>query len=93
MRLLEKTRLRVGNEEYARDNRSFGLTTLRDRHAEVGSSRIRFRFRSKGGKASDVELSDARLARIVAAARTFPGRSCSPTWTTTGRCAPSAPAT
>jgi DNA topoisomerase I len=72
--LLEKTRLRVGNEEYARDNRSYGLTTLRDRHAEVGSSRIRFRFRSKGGKSSDVELSDARLARIVARCQDLPGQ-------------------
>jgi DNA topoisomerase-1 len=74
VRLLEKTRLRVGNEEYARDNRSYGLTTLRDRHAEVGSSRIRFRFRSKGGKVSDVELSDARLARIVARCQELPGQ-------------------
>jgi DNA topoisomerase I len=74
VRLLEKTRLRVGNEEYARDNRSYGLTTLRDRHAEVGSGRIRFRFRSKGGKVSDVELSDARLARIVARCQDLPGQ-------------------
>jgi DNA topoisomerase I len=74
VRLLEKTRLRVGNEEYARDNRSYGLTTLRDRHAEVGSTRIRFRFRSKGGKVSDVELSDARLARIVARCQDLPGQ-------------------
>jgi DNA topoisomerase I len=74
VRLLEKTRMRVGNEEYVRDNRSYGLTTLRDRHAEVGSTRIRFRFRSKGGKASDVELSDARLARIVARCQDLPGQ-------------------
>jgi DNA topoisomerase-1 len=74
VRLLEKTRLRVGNEEYARDNRSYGLTTLRDRHAEVGTTRIRFRFRSKGGKVSDVELSDARLARIVARCQELPGQ-------------------
>ncbi|HKO34254.1 MAG TPA: DNA topoisomerase IB [Candidatus Limnocylindria bacterium] len=74
VRLLEKTRLRVGNEEYVRDNRSYGLTTLRDRHAEIGSSRIRFRFRSKGGKLSDVELSDARLARIVARCQDLPGQ-------------------
>ena len=74
VRLLEKTRLRVGNEEYARDNRSYGLTTLRDHHAEVGSTRIRFRFRSKGGKVSDVELSDARLARIVARCQELPGQ-------------------
>jgi len=74
VRLLEKTRLRIGNEEYVRDNRSYGLTTLRDRHAEVGSSRIRFRFRSKGGRISDVELSDARLARIVARCQDLPGQ-------------------
>jgi DNA topoisomerase-1 len=74
VRLLEKTRIRVGNEEYARDNRSFGLTTLRDRHAKVGSSRIRFRFRGKGGKASDVEISDERLARLVARCQDLPGQ-------------------
>jgi DNA topoisomerase-1 len=74
VRLLEKSRMRVGNEEYARDNRSFGLTTLRDRHAEVGSKRIRFRFRGKGGKVAEVELSDARLARIVARCQELPGQ-------------------
>jgi DNA topoisomerase-1 len=74
VRLLEKTRLRVGNPEYARDNQSYGLTTLRDHHAEVGSTRIRFHFRSKGGKVSDVELSDARLARIVGRCQDLPGQ-------------------
>jgi DNA topoisomerase-1 len=74
VRLMEKTRIRVGNEEYARENRSFGLTTLRDRHASVGSSRIRFRFRAKGGKSTDIELSDARLARIVARCQELPGQ-------------------
>jgi DNA topoisomerase-1 len=74
VRLLEKTRVRVGNEEYARDNRSFGLTTLRDRHAQVGSKRIRFRFRGKGGRVNEVELSDARLARIVARCQDLPGQ-------------------
>jgi len=75
VRLLEKTRVRVGNEEYARDNRSFGLTTLRDRHADVGETRIRFRFRGKGGKEHDVELSDRRLARIVARCQELPGQA------------------
>jgi DNA topoisomerase-1 len=75
VRLLEKTRVRVGNEEYARDNRSFGLTTLRNRHAEVGSSRIRFRFRGKGGKEHEVELSDRRLAGIVARCQDLPGQA------------------
>ena len=75
VRLLEKTRVRVGNEEYARDNRSFGLTTLRNRHAEVGSSRIRFRFRGKGGREHEVELSDRRLAAIVSRCQDLPGQA------------------
>ena len=75
VRLLEKTRVRVGNEEYARENRSFGLTTLRNRHAEVGSSRIRFRFRGKGGREHEVELSDRRLATIVARCQDLPGQA------------------
>ncbi len=75
VRLLEKTRVRVGNEEYARENRSFGLTTLRNGHAEVGTNRIRFRFRGKGGKEHDVRLSDARLARIVARCQDLPGQA------------------
>lgn len=54
VRLLEKTCIRVGNEEYARENRSFGLTTMRQRHATVGSSRITFRFRGKSGKHHEV---------------------------------------
>jgi DNA topoisomerase-1 len=74
VRLLEKTGVRVGNDEYARDNKSFGLTTLRDRHAQVGSKRIRFRFRGKGGKADEVEISDARLARIVRRCQDLPGQ-------------------
>jgi DNA topoisomerase-1 len=74
VRLLEKTGVRVGNEEYARDNKSFGLTTLRDRHAQVGSRRIRFRFRGKGGKAGEVDVSDARLARIVGRCQDLPGQ-------------------
>lgn len=74
VRLLEKTGARVGSEEYARDNHSFGLTTLRDRHARVGTKRIRFRFRGKGGKAAAVEISDARLATIVRRCQDLPGQ-------------------
>jgi DNA topoisomerase-1 len=74
VRLLEKTPVRVGNEEYARDNKSFGLTTLRDRHATIGASRMRFRFRGKGGKEHEIELSDARLARIVGRCQELPGQ-------------------
>jgi DNA topoisomerase-1 len=75
VRLLEKTGVRVGNEEYARENRSFGLTTLRNHHADVGSRRIRFRFRGKGGKEREVELSDRRLARIVSRCQDLPGQA------------------
>src|SRR5574338_250931 len=75
VRLLEKTRVRVGNEEYARENRSFGLTTLRNHHATVGGARIRFRFRGKGGKVHDVDVTDRRLARIVSRAQDLPGQA------------------
>jgi DNA topoisomerase I len=74
VRLLEKTGVRVGNEEYARENRSFGLTTLRDRHAQVGTKRIRFRFRGKGGTTREIDLSDVRLARIVSRCQDLPGQ-------------------
>ena len=74
VRLLEETRMRIGNEEYARDNHSYGLTTLRNRHAKVGTKRIRFHFRGKGDKPTDVEVSDARLARIVGRCQELPGQ-------------------
>jgi len=74
VRLLEKTRIRVGNAEYARDNRSFGLTTLRNRHADVGTTQIRFNFRGKSGKVHQISVSDRRLARIVARAQELPGQ-------------------
>jgi DNA topoisomerase I len=74
IRLLETTMLRVGNDEYARDNRSFGLTTLRDRHADINGSKIRFSFRGKGGKMHDVGLRDRRLARIVRQCQELPGQ-------------------
>ena len=65
VRLLETTLIRVGNHEYARLNRSFGLTTLRGRHARVTGSEVRFRFRGKSGAMHDVGLRDRRLAAIV----------------------------
>ena len=74
VRLLEATFIRVGNEEYARTNRSFGLTTLQDRHVQVEGGRIRFRFRGKSGKAHSIVLSDARLARLVRRCRDLPGQ-------------------
>jgi DNA topoisomerase-1 len=65
VRLLEMTFIRVGNEEYARDNDSFGLTTLRDRQVRVDGTTLRFRFRGKSGVQHDIELTDRRLAAIV----------------------------
>jgi DNA topoisomerase-1 len=73
VRLLECTGIRVGNEEYARSNRSFGLTTLRDHHVEISGSTLRFEFRGKSGKVHKVALSDRRLARIVARCQAVPG--------------------
>jgi DNA topoisomerase I len=72
-RLLELTGIRVGNDEYARTNQSFGLTTLRDDHVEVSGSTMRFEFRGKSGKLHQVSLSDRRLARIVARCQALPG--------------------
>jgi DNA topoisomerase-1 len=75
VQLLECTGIRVGNDEYARANRSFGLTTLRDRHVEISGSRLRFQFRGKGGKIHDVQLTDRRLARIVTHCQAIPGET------------------
>jgi DNA topoisomerase I len=73
VRLLECTGIRVGNDEYARANDSFGLTTLRDHHVEVAGSTISFDFRGKSGKNHNVELSDRRLARILRRCQALPG--------------------
>lgn len=73
--LLDSTLIRVGNVEYARSNKSFGLTTLRDRHVQfVRDGRAMFRFRAKGGVDREVVISDKRLARIVRACRQIPGQ-------------------
>ena len=74
VRLLDQTLIRVGNEAYARDNRSYGLTTLRSRHLRVVRGRLRFCFRGKSGQAQDVELDDRRLARIVRRVQQLPGQ-------------------
>jgi DNA topoisomerase-1 len=73
VQLLEKTLIRVGNDEYARDNQSFGLTTMRNKHVKVSKSTLRFRFRGKGGKSHDIAFSDVRLARIVRRCQDLPG--------------------
>ncbi len=73
LRLLETTLIRVGNEEYARQNHSYGLTTLRSQHVTVDGTRLRFEFRGKGGKRHAVALTDRRLARVVRRCQELPG--------------------
>jgi DNA topoisomerase I len=74
LRLLEITLIRVGNEEYARDNASFGLTTLRRRHVAVSGEELRFRFRGKSGKEHSFGIRDRRLSRIVKRCQELPGQ-------------------
>ncbi|WP_061171826.1 DNA topoisomerase IB [Caballeronia hypogeia] len=74
VRLLDTTLIRVGSEEYARENRSYGLTTLRKRHLSVSAGRLRFRFRGKSGIEHDVAVSDARVVRIVKRCMDLPGQ-------------------
>src|SRR5580692_10274629 len=65
VRLLETTFIRVGNAEYARENHSYGLTTMRTKHVDVEGSKVRFKFQGKSGKRHSIDLNDRRLARIV----------------------------
>ena len=72
--LLDKTLIRVGNDEYARSNRSFGLTTLRERHVVIKGAKMRFSFRGKSGVDHTVSITDRRLARIVQQCQDLPGQ-------------------
>jgi len=74
VRLLERTFIRIGNEEYARENKSFGLTTMQDRHVTVKGDRLRFRFRGKSGRAHEVDMTDRRIAKIVSKCQDLPGQ-------------------
>jgi DNA topoisomerase I len=74
VRLLERTLIRVGNEEYARANRSFGLTTLRSHHVDVAGPKIRFQFRGKSGKQHAIGIQDRELSRIVRRCQELPGQ-------------------
>jgi DNA topoisomerase I len=74
VRLMEKTLIRVGNEEYARTNQSHGLTTLRDGHVRVSRSEVEFRFKGKSGVQHEIGVSDRRLASIVRRCRDLPGQ-------------------
>jgi len=72
--LLEATMIRVGNEDYAKANKSYGLTTLLDRHLAVKGSELRFRFKGKSGKQWNLSLKDRRVAKIVKACQDLPGQ-------------------
>ena len=74
VRLLEKTLIRVGNDEYARGNKSYGLTTLRNRHARVNGRKIVFNFSGKSGITHRIDVEDEKLARIVRKCREIPGQ-------------------
>ena len=74
VQLLEDSFIRVGNEEYARENKSFGLTTMQGRHVDVKGSKMRFRFRGKSGIKHDVDVTDRRIAKIVLKLQDLPGQ-------------------
>jgi DNA topoisomerase-1 len=74
VQLLERTKIRIGNEEYARENGSHGLTTLRNRHVRVRASRLQFDFRAKSGVRQRIDIEDARLAAAVRACQELPGQ-------------------
>ena len=72
--LLETTLIRVGNEDYAKDNKSFGLTTLRNPHVKVNGTELRFNFRGKSGKTWRLQIKDRRVAKIIRACQDIPGQ-------------------
>ena len=74
VRLLDETTIRVGNDEYARENDSYGLTTIRESHVEVKGSTLSFRFRGKSGKEHDISIEDPRVARVVRGCQDLPGQ-------------------
>jgi DNA topoisomerase-1 len=74
VRLLDTTHVRIGNESYTRENKSYGLTTLRNRHAKVRGSHVNLRFRGKSGVWHDVALEDPRVARVVRRCQNLPGQ-------------------
>src|SRR6266550_2277503 len=74
VRLLERTFIRIGNEEYARDNKSFGLTTLKNRHVKVKGAQILFRFRGKSGRQHAMDVTDRRVAKVIAKCQDLPGQ-------------------
>lgn len=73
VRLLEETLIRIGNDEYAQKNKSFGLTTLRNRHVEISTTTVWFRFKGKSGVQHEIQLRDRRLTRIIQQCQELPG--------------------
>jgi DNA topoisomerase I len=74
VQLLERTFIRIGNEEYAKENKSFGLTTMRNHHVDVTPTRLKFSFRGKSGIKHEVDVSDRRLAKIIRQLQELPGQ-------------------
>lgn len=74
VRLLQQTLIRVGNEEYARNNNSYGLTTLRSEHVDVDGANLHFEFRGKSGKMQNVDIRDPRAARVLRRLQDLPGQ-------------------
>lgn len=74
VQLLEKTMIRIGNEQYARENKSFGLTTMRNRHAKVRGKKVHFDFKGKSGVRHEIDLQDETLARVIAKLQDLPGQ-------------------
>lgn len=74
VRLLETTFARIGNEEYARQNHSFGLTTLRGRHVDIRGSTVRFLFKGKSGREVSLGISDRRVAAVIKRCQELPGQ-------------------
>ena len=72
--LLETTLIRVGSDEYARTNKSYGLTTLKNRHVEVDGSALKFNFKGKSGKVWKLNVRDRRIARVIRACQDLPGQ-------------------
>jgi DNA topoisomerase-1 len=74
VQLLEKTMIRVGNEQYAKENKSFGLTTMRNRHAKIKGAKVQFDFKGKSGIHHEIDLEDEKLARVIAKLQDLPGQ-------------------
>ncbi len=74
VKLLEKTMIRIGNEQYAQENKSYGLTTLQNRHVDVGSEKVKINFKGKSGQFHNIELEDRRLARLIGKLQDLPGQ-------------------